>query len=229
MTRFSNIPNHHHDRCAVSVCENGAFQVNQYRWKCKTDYLVLTMSSFSSISFSHYLVLATILRLLLIAYSHIQDNLLKVKYTDIDYSVFTDGAYYVSQGRSPFLRYTYRYTPLLAWLMLPNIYLFRDFGKILFSVLDLFCGYIIYSTLKQFVSKNVAKISANVWLFNPLTLVVSTRGSSESVISLLVLMTIWYITKRKFISAGTLFGFVVHFKLYPVIYAPVIYLGMLLN
>lgn len=66
-------------------------------------------------------------------YGEWQDTHMEVRYTDIDYMVFSDAASLMASGKSPFERSTYRYSPLLAFLLLPNSILNRSWGKFIFS------------------------------------------------------------------------------------------------
>ena len=65
-----------------------------------------------------------------------------VKFTDIDYNVFSDAAKFMQAGESPYARATYRYTPILAWLLIPNQYL-ANWGKIVFSAGDILAGWLM--------------------------------------------------------------------------------------
>lgn len=162
-------------------------------------------------------------RLFLILLGHFQDKYLSVQYTDVDYIVFTDASRYVTQGQSPYLRPTYRYTPLLAWILTPNIFLHADFGKLLFSVVDVVNGLIIYDNVRSRFNPSIAFKSLCLWLFNPVTLVVSTRGNAESLIVLTVLMTLYFHHRFSYLASGFSLGLAVHLKLYPVIYSLIFY------
>lgn len=82
-------------------------------------------------------ILGLCIRLALIAYGEVHDSLSVVQYTDIDYRVFTDAARHMLSGSSPYDRHTYRYTPLLAAILTPNLFLHPAWGKLLFSVVDI--------------------------------------------------------------------------------------------
>ena len=71
------------------------------------------------------------------------------KYTDIDYKVYTDASRYLLKGGSPYDRHTYRYTPLIAYLMIPNLLVHEGFGKVLFLISDIACGILILLILKK--------------------------------------------------------------------------------
>lgn len=58
---------------------------------------------------------------------------MEVRYTDVDYLVFSDAASLMASGDSPYKRTTYRYSPLLAFFLIPNSIIHRSWGKFLFS------------------------------------------------------------------------------------------------
>lgn len=178
-------------------------------------------------------VVSIFLRIVLLVYGRWQDAHSPVKYTDIDYLVFTDAARFVARGRSPYERATYRYTPLLAWLLYPTTWggWWFEFGKVVFALGDVVTGYLIYLILRQHGSDGHASglgtersmKLASIWLLNPMVANISTRGSSEGLLAVMVVALLWAALQRRLAAAGCLLGLGVHFKIYPFIYAASIF------
>ncbi|RPA91013.1 hypothetical protein L873DRAFT_353888 [Choiromyces venosus 120613-1] len=171
-----------------------------------------------------------VLRITLLFYGLYQDATSPLKYTDIDYYVFTDASRYLlsnSNSSTPYSRETYRYTPLLAWLLLPTAlspqFFFFSFGKIVFAAADVLAGWLIYVVLTNGgMGRRRAGWFAGIWLVNPMVATISTRGSSEGLLGVLVVGIVWAVLRRQVLLAGVLMGLATHFKIYPVIYAPAI-------
>ena len=165
---------------------------------------------------------AFLLRVGLLLYGLLQDAYSPMKYTDIDYFVFTDAARFVSHGQSPYERDTYRYTPLLAWSLLPCTWYSWSFsfGKSLFAIGDIFAGWLIIRILRLSygMPQERALKFASIWLLNPMVATISTRGSSEGLLGVMVVALLWAVTQRKITLAGILLGLAVHFKIYPFVY-----------
>jgi phosphatidylinositol glycan class M len=171
-------------------------------------------------NFSTIVIIALVMRLVLIIYGEYQDAHYSVHYTDIDYHVFTDAAQFLHNGGSPYQRATYRYTPLLALILVPNLTLHQTFGKLLFSACDIGCGTFIYKILRHSkVSATTSTRLSALWLLNPLVANISTRGSAESILGVLVLATAYTLLTKRLTLSALLFGLAVHVKIYPIIYA----------
>lgn len=182
------------------------------------------------------LPLSLLLRLALLLWGHYQDTHSPLKYTDIDYLVFTDASRFLSQNRSPYDRDTYRYTPLLAWLLYPTVWggLWSQFGKVVFALGDVGTGWLVYGVLARRFSaggkggkagigvqnaKARAMKFACIWLLNPMVANISTRGSSEGLLAVIVVALLWAALRGRIVLAGALLGLGVHFKIYPFVYA----------
>lgn len=177
-------------------------------------------------SFNRHSWIAFVLRILFVVYGYYHDKYFKVPYTDVDYKVFTDAARYITQGESPYERHTYRYTPLLAVLMIPNIYM-RDSGKIIFSLIDILVARIMRNILlNQNFKKKTANLCALLWLYNPLAIVISTRGNADSLAVYLVLWTLYLLQNDDIIMTGLTHGLSIHFRLYPLAFSLVMYLHL---
>lgn len=213
------------------------------------------------ITLRNAMLLAVALRVGLLIYGDYHDRHSSLKYTDVDYRVFSDASRFIAhpspsnlaQGfvsrvlswnlGDPYTRATYRYTPLLALLILPNEHLHPVFGKVVFALCDLLVGFVLYrislragnaplvNDSRSQSSKSTSPgqdapeprrpavlLIAALWLLNPMVANISTRGSAESVLGAMVVATHFLILSDRLDWAAIMFGLSVHFKIYPIIY-----------
>lgn len=159
-----------------------------------------------------------------------QDAVMEPRFTDIDYFVFTDAARFVQDsasnsiyGNTPYARETYRYTPLLAWMLLPTTWFF-SFGKVLFACGDIVAGILMLGILRatRVPPRTAVLYAGAVWLWNPMVSIISTRGSSEGLLGAIVMALLYAVERKRVVVGGIVAGFAVHFKIYPVIYIPTV-------
>ena len=65
---------------------------------------------------------------------------------------------------------------------------------------------------------SLATLYTALYLLNPLVFTISTRGSSETVLSLFVLLTLYGMLKGRWVVAALMLGLSAHWKIYPVVY-----------
>lgn len=113
--------------------------------------------------------------------------------------------------------------------MLPNVYFNEIYGKFIFSILDMICAVLIYRILIEdllnlkLTYKQCIR-TVMYYLYNPVIINVCTRGSSEAIVTLFVLLTLYYLLKRKIVVAGILFGFSYTFWLCEYVYLYVLFI-----
>jgi phosphatidylinositol glycan class M len=66
--------------------------------------------------------------------------------------------------------------------------------------------------------------SAVLWLYNPFTATISTRGSCDSLVTALLLAVLLGLLRGTLLQPALLYGLAVHLRIYPIVYAPAIVL-----
>lgn len=183
----------------------------------------------SRISVGYLLFIGLLIRLMTLSYGAIHDLYIShIKYTDIDYHVFTNGSKAISIGASPYDDKEYRYTPLVALLFFPNVLIHSQSAKLGLILADIYCAQLLYRlNIYQGVTRQRSKFYLLVWLFNPINIAISTRGSFEPVLSAILLTSLYLLVNDRTVLSAMFFGLSVHLKLFPVIYSLPFYIYLI--
>jgi len=94
-----------------------------------------------------------------------------------------------------------------AWVLVPNEFVHPAFGKVLFVLADLVIGYLLHDILHIMGhSSSLCTLAAAMWLFNPIAINVSTRGNADSLVSVCVLATLYFLTKNRLSLAAVMYA-----------------------
>ncbi|XP_061725019.1 GPI mannosyltransferase 1 [Cydia pomonella] len=198
----------------------------------------MKLKEFLDIPFVCHLFIGILIRVALIAYGDVHDKLYDVPYTDVDYKVFTDAARHVAKGHSPYKRHTYRYSPLIAYFLVCNIRWGKSSGKLLFSVFDILITVAVKILVeyqlrsKKDKMKNIPVYCALFWLYNPLSIAISTRGNADSIPCFFIILSILFLqtdiieSNWTYALSGILLGISIHLRLYPLVFSFPMYLSL---
>jgi len=111
-------------------------------------------------------------------------------------------------------------------MLTPNLLLHPAWGKFLFCVLDILVAILIKKIVLlhyKNISENMAEKCALVWLYNPLAIVISTRGNGDSLAAALVVLSLLYLKQEKYVLAGIVHGVAIHTRLYPMAFSLIMF------
>jgi phosphatidylinositol glycan class M len=100
-------------------------------------------------------------------------------------------------------------------------------GKVLFVVCDMIAAVLIMSLLSLnwkekrgigLVEESTENRLVYIWLLNPFVFTISSRGSCESLIVMLVLLVLYLNRIQSFLLMTLVYSLVVHLKIYPIIF-----------
>lgn len=96
--------------------------------------------------------------------------------------------------------------------------------QVLFSACDIAVGVVILEILRLRNLGRHARYYCALWVLNPLSITISTRGNADSLVCLLLHLTLYFLLRRRTSVAAICFGLAVHFRVFPIFFAPTILL-----
>ncbi len=70
--------------------------------------------------------------------------------------------------------------------------------------------------------RSLRVFAVSVWLFSPFTATISTRGNGEALVVCMLMGLVYMLETDKTVVAAILYGIAVHWRIFPIIYAPTI-------
>jgi phosphatidylinositol glycan class M len=97
--------------------------------------------------------------------------------------------------------------------------------QLLFAGADIVAAWQIWQIGQlQQLSQSRCFWSIMLWLYNPFTVTISTRGSCDSLATAMLLAVLLMLMQGLRLLPALLYGLAVHFRIYPIVYAPAIVL-----
>lgn len=178
------------------------------------------------------LLIALLLRIAVIALGCFIDSSFEhLQFTDVDYLVYSDAAKHITEGRSPYERPSYRYSPMLAWLLTGNVFVHPSFGKIVFAVFDVACVREIWAIQSILHPDRLADRRWWLWVcaLNPFSVIICCRGSCDAISNFLVLLAVRALLQPagpQLLLSALSYALAAHLRVYPLIYLPCLLLAL---
>ena len=104
--------------------------------------------------------------------------------------------------------------------MTPNVFAWISWGKMVFVAVDIAMAWLVAQLLLlRHWDAKATTLAVSTILWNPLLINLSTRGSADGLVVVLVLATVYALVRRRFWWAAIAYGLAVHVKIYPIIHA----------
>ena len=146
------------------------------------------------------------------------------------YSISLDALWYLDYGKfmhmglAPYTGFYFPYPPVFAYFIYAITTVFQGVeGFRLFAIaMDALVLIVLWKLVQQEVGLKWASTAAFAYAFLPISVIESGwNGHFEPLVSLLILTSLWFLTKQKWGISGAFLGLAIATKIYPMVAYPI--------